>query len=71
MNCRCTRLSEIEGQEANIYAKNHLQKIRVDGERWEIKYVCPETGIVWIMDFPKSHLQGGGPPRLRKITDSE
>ena len=65
MKCRCNELNEIDGWEADDYAKGHLNKIRVSN--WEIEFECPETGIQWIMDFPHGELQGGGPPHLKKV----
>ena len=70
MNCRCDKIKELDGVEAEIYAQNHLRKIRVDGELWQIEYECPDTGARWLMDFPHSEYHGGGPPRLRKLTSS-
>ena len=69
MNCQCEELTELFGNKAEEYAKNHLQKILIDVSKWETRYRCPEKGITWIMDFPQSYLQGGGPPRLRKINN--
>jgi hypothetical protein len=71
MKCKCDKEIELNGQEANAYAKNHLQEVHVNGENWEIKYECPDTGSVWIMDFPHGELHGGGPPRLRNLSDPD
>ena len=68
MKCKCTEFSELNGAEAKKYAQNHLIKIRVDGETWQIEYKCPDTSLLWIMDFPFSESHGGGPPRLKKIS---
>jgi hypothetical protein len=70
MNCRCAEINELDGAEAEIYAQNHLKKIRVDGELWQIEYECPDTDARWLMDFPQSEYHGGGPPRLCKLTNS-
>lgn len=56
-----------EGNEAIQFAKARLRQIRVDAAKWEEEYEDIETSERWLMDYPQSHLQGGGPPRLRKI----
>lgn len=66
MNCKCTETNELYGAEAKVYAQNHLEKFRVNGDLWQIEYECPDTGVRWIMDFPYGEYHGGGPPRLRK-----
>ncbi|MFH1149060.1 MAG: Imm27 family immunity protein [Actinomycetota bacterium] len=58
---------ELTGNEALRYREEHLTKVRVDSNNWAIEYVDEKTGERWIMDFPQGYLQGGGPPRLRKI----
>lgn len=70
MECRCKELIELNGMEAQNYYKEHLKKISVDGQAWQITYQCPITGILWLADFPHSERQGGGPPRLRKKDDA-
>ena len=67
MKCKCIEINKLEGNEAIQYARNHLRKVKVDGEKWEIEYICPESGIRWIEDFPYGESHGGGPSRLRKI----
>lgn len=68
MKCECDDKDQFEGVQAEDYAREHLQQVRVDKVNWETEYVCPVTGSVWLKDFPQSHLHGGGPPRLRKIS---
>jgi hypothetical protein len=34
---------------------------------WTARYRCPDTGALWIQDFPHGELQAGGPPRLRQL----
>ena len=67
MNCNCQNTSELNGNDAIEYAENHLIKIQVDGENWQILYKCPLTGIQWLKDYPHSEYHGGGSPRLRKM----
>ena len=68
MICICKKTTELNGAEAIEYAQEHLNKIRVDGDSWQIEYECPDTHIRWLMDYPHGELHGGGPPRLRKIS---
>ncbi|NLX06645.1 MAG: hypothetical protein GXY33_16025 [Phycisphaerae bacterium] len=58
---------ELNGAEAQEFARLHLNLIRVDVESWITEYVCPETGGRWIEDYPHSEMHGGGPPRLRRV----
>ena len=67
--CKCEKIELLEGRDANEYANQHLKKMSVNGATWEILYKCPETGIRWMMNCPQSEAHGGGPPRLRKITN--
>ena len=57
----------IEGAEAERYRNEHLERVRVDHEKWEVEYIDEKTGEKWIMDYPHSEYHGGGPPRLRRI----
>jgi hypothetical protein len=61
-----TRPDELNGRDAQDFAKT-LRKVRVDGENWEVEYVDDATGEHWLMDYPQSELQGGGPPRIRRM----
>lgn len=65
MNCQCNDVKELNGRMAQDYAQEHLRIVRVGN--WEIEYECPDTGIHFLMDYPHSELQGGGPPRLRQL----
>lgn len=67
MKCICQEITELKGNEADDYVKNHLQEISVDAENWQGTYECPLTGFKWLRDYPNSELHGGGSPRLRKI----
>jgi hypothetical protein len=67
MKCQCETLTELEGNEAEDYEREHLQKVRVDVVAWEKEYLCPVTGIQWLEDRPFGYLQAGGPPRLRRL----
>jgi hypothetical protein len=67
MNCKCADITELEGNEALDYVKQHLMEVFVDGKTWEIEYECPNTGIRWLLDYPHGEYHGGGSPRLRKL----
>ena len=58
--------TEYRGNEAHERAAR-MEKLRADGENWEIYYRDPTTGTKWVMDYPDSHLHGGGSPRLRVV----
>jgi hypothetical protein len=55
---------ELSGAAAVEYAKR-LRKVSVNAQTWEVEYIDDATGQRWVMDYPQSELQGGGPPRLR------
>lgn len=67
MTCACSTLLVLTGNEAQQYGEEHLEKLKVDAANWTKLYRCPITGVKWLMDFPESGLQGGGPPRLRQL----
>jgi hypothetical protein len=47
----------------------HLERAGVDESGWEALFVCPLSGRFWLEDYPRSAEQGGGPMRLRVISD--
>lgn len=67
MKCKCREINQLEGNEAIEYADKHLIVVSIDNINWETELICTYTKIKWVLDYPKSYLQGGGPPRLRKI----
>lgn len=38
---------------------------------WERVYQDPRDSRFWLLSYPQSHLQGGGPPSLRAINSQE
>ena len=60
--------SVLYGEEAMQFAREHLVKVDVDVANWTKKFVNPQTGEEWIMDFPQGEMHGGGPARLKKTT---
>lgn len=67
MDCECQTRVRFDGDEARQYARRHLTQTEVDSANGVTRYTCPTTGMVWQMDSPQSELQGGGPPRLRRV----
>ena len=67
MRCACGSLFELDGNEADQYAREHLDEIEVDVVNWTVRYRCPDTGRRWLGDSPHGYLHGGGPPRLRQL----
>jgi hypothetical protein len=59
--------SELHGNEALVYARERLKEVRTDVQNWTTEYLDESTGERWLMDYPRSELQGGGPPRLRRL----
>lgn len=67
MKCSCDGIQQLEGNEAEAYANEHLRQVSVDNKTWEVVFECPETGKQWLMDYPESEQHGGGPSRLRAL----
>ena len=61
------RLGRRGGREAERYSREHLEKLDVDPLNWLVRYRCPDTGRLWIRDFPHGESQSGGRPRLRQL----
>jgi hypothetical protein len=53
--------------------KYHLLKVAKSREwgDWESLFQDPDDGRFWERTFPQSHMQGGGPPRLRAMSSEE
>lgn len=71
MTCRCEEITELWDVEAKTYADEHLEEVEIRASGWEVLYRCPDTGRLWLEDYPRSPEQGGGPVRLRQIQSSE
>lgn len=50
---------------------SYLLFITADLSGWEILYQDPEDKRYWELTFPHGELQGGGPPNLQYISNSE
>ena len=68
MNCKCPELTELEGNEALDYAKQHLIEVFVNGETWKQNTNAQTPMFKWLLDYPYAEYHGGGSPRLRKMT---
>lgn len=51
--------------------KHALKEISVNGDNWEALYQNPKDGAYWEMSYPTSHMLGGGPPKLSKLSSSQ
>ena len=48
---------------------NALNKVATDRSGWELLYRDPQDGRYWELTYPRSELQGGGPPALRYMSN--
>jgi Immunity protein 27 len=48
-----------------------LQKVSASSDGWSVLYRDPRDGRFWELVYPKSEMQGGGPPTLIHISDQE
>jgi hypothetical protein len=72
MSCTCSNApDELTGNAAEDFARSHLAESWVDATNWRVGYRCAESETWWLRDSPQAHLQGGGPPRLRKVSQAE
>lgn len=46
---------------------NYLKKLLSISNGWEILYIDPHDNRFWELTYPKSDMQGGGPPLLKNI----
>ena len=67
MNCRCTEITELLGDEATEYAREHLVETGKDATGWYVTYVCPITGTHWEKDYQYGDRYGWA--RLRRVND--
>lgn len=62
---------EMEDREAIDFAERHLRKLRVDASGWMVEYEDPNTGEIWVMDYPHGEYHGGGSPRQCKCPPND
>jgi len=59
----CHRIDEL--------TRSHLKVLGRDSSGWDALYRDPDDGRFWELTYPQSHLHGGGPPQLRRLTLAE
>ncbi|RYE14490.1 MAG: hypothetical protein EOP34_06435, partial [Rickettsiales bacterium] len=50
---------------------NYLINIKTDYSGWDTLYRDPDDGRYWELIYPKSEMQGGGPPSLILLSDDQ
>ena len=50
---------------------SYLEQVAVDGDNWSALYRNPDDGSYWELTYPKSHMHGGGPPTLQRVSKGE
>ena len=50
---------------------SHLLRLTADASGWDSLYLYPSDGTYWECVYPQSHMHGGGPPQLRRLTIDE
>ena len=66
MSCRCNDVTELYGDEAETYARDHLVSDEVRSEAFEEDLSCPDTGSRWRLDYPERTEREPGPARLAR-----
>lgn len=66
MSCRCNDVTELYGDEAERYAREHLRTDEVRGDTFEELLACPDTGAQWRLDFPERTEREPGQARLAR-----
>ncbi len=61
-----SEMVQYTGEEALRHARK-LTKTSHDTAHWVTEYIDPHSGERWVLDYLQSELNGGGPPRLRKL----
>jgi hypothetical protein len=59
----CLRIEELKS--------NYLRKVTVDKSGWETLYQNPSDNRYWLLTYQNSDWNGGGPPTLKMITQTE
>ena len=47
---------------------SYFQEIKVNADSWSALYKNPDDGSYWELTYPMSHMHGGGPPSLTRIS---
>lgn len=54
-----------------ILVDTYLRKVAIDKTGWEMLYQDPNDNRYWLLTYPNSDWQNGGPPTLKVITQIE
>lgn len=65
MACRCTEVTELYGDEADV-RRDHLRTDEVRSDAFEERLSCPDTGAAWILDYPERIEREPVQARLRR-----
>ena len=68
MECRCATMNESFGSEAEAYAAGHLVRGDASSDAMEERYSCPDTGRVFVLDWPERTQVDTGQARLRLVS---
>lgn len=49
----------------------YLEQVAVDGDNWSALYRNSDDGNYWELTYPQSHMHGGGPPTLQRVSKSD
>lgn len=50
---------------------SYLEQIAVDGDNWSALYRNPDDSSYWELTYPQSHMHGGGPPTLQRMSKGD
>ena len=65
--CRCDDETLLVGVEADDYAETHLVREAVGEGAREVRYRCPQTKRLWVLDIDGHPSAGSGTLRLRRL----
>lgn len=51
--------------------KSYLVRIDATNDGWHTLYRDPADGALWEHSYPQSHMHGGGPPQLSRLSADE
>jgi Immunity protein 27 len=64
--CSCDVITEVRGADVASVLE-HLEPIEHDARQWLATYRCRRTAARWLLTYPQSGMQGGGPPLLTRL----
>lgn len=70
-NCKCDIIKILHGESGQNYVNEHMNKIAVNDDTWEILYHCLNSNRYWKKYFPNPEEHGGGLPDFIQITEEE